>query len=133
MALKIIEDHTNSPIKIYDGCEPKHIFCTVKDDKGRIVCKMDLWNLWNDENADELIIEDKNELELINSLLNLPIKKDFLIDGEERIVYNIDGSDIPIPVDFVRCKENKDYIISYVLHEKSPSRYQCYILAVMEV
>lgn len=133
MALKIIEDHIKFPLKIYDGCEPKHIFYKVKNNNGRIACKMDLWNLWNEENIDELIIEDKNELESINSLLNFPIEKNFLIEGEERIVYNIDGSDIPIPVDFVRCKENKEYIISYVLHEKSPSRYQCYILAVIEV
>jgi hypothetical protein len=133
MALKIIENYINSPLKIYDGCEPKHIIYKVKNDKGRIECKMDLWNLWNVENIDEIIIVDKNELELINSLLKLPIKKNFLEDGDERIVYNIDGGDIPIPVEFVRCNENKNYLISYVLHEKSPSRYQCFILAVMEV
>jgi len=133
MALKIIENYINSPLKIYDGCEPKHIIYKVKNDKGRIVCKMDLWNLWNVENIDEIIILDKNELELINSLLKLPIKKNFLVDGDDKIVCNIGGSDIPIPVEFVRCKENKSYLISYVLHEKSPSRYQCYILAVMEV
>lgn len=132
MILEIIENYTKCPKIIYDGCEPKHIIYKIKNSKGKIECKFDIWNLWKDEKVDELIISNKNELELIYSILEFPKKKNYLSNGDERIVYKFDDYDFPISVEFVRCKENRSYIISYILNEKSPSRYQCFILAILK-
>lgn len=131
MDYKILENYIKSPLKIYDGCEPKHIFFNLKNEDGKILIKIDLWNFW-DDSFGQIIIRDKFELKKINAILNIPIKKNFISEGDEVIALDIYENNMFVPVDFMKCKKAENYIVSFILNEKSPSRYQCYILAVLK-
>ena len=129
---KIIENYIKKPKKIYDGCEPKRIMYTIRDDtkrRGKIIGKVDLWGSYNSDDTE--IIEGK-ELKEINKILQLPVEKDYLEKGDEVIAIDLYNDGFPISVEFIRHKDFPDYIIVFIINEKSPSRYQCYIIAVLK-
>ena len=127
MNYRIIENYLNSPLKIYDGCEANKILYKVKNKEGKIVCKIDLWNAYEN---DCLRIDEESELDTINSSLRLPKKESFTTGKRVIMTDKIDGEDTL--VDFTRCEKSFDYIIAYALFEKQPSRYQCFVLAVLQ-
>ncbi len=127
MNYKIILNCLNSPLKIYDGCEANKIIYKVKNKEGKIVCKIDLWNAYEN---DDLRIDDKSELDEINRALRLPKKISFTTGEKVIMTDKIDGEDTL--VDFSRCGKDFEYIIAYTLFEREPSRYQCYVLAVLQ-
>ena len=132
MDYRILENFLNSPLKIYDGCEPKHIYYNLKNEQGNTISKIDLWNFW-EETSELITINDKSELNNINTKLNMTVKTDFMSEGDEVIVFDIYQKGNSVPVVFIKLKKHEDYIISFILNEKSPSRYQCFILAVIVV
>jgi hypothetical protein len=127
MNYRTIENYLNSPLKIYDGCEAHKILYKVKNKEGKIVCKIDLWNAYEN---DCLRIDKESELDEINSVLGLPKKKSFTTGKRVIMTDKLDGEDTL--VDFTRCGKDFEYIIAYTLFEKQPSRYQCYVLAVLQ-
>jgi len=127
---KILENYTESPLKIYDGCEPNHIFFKLKNEKGKIVSRIDLWNFW-EASSGMTIIDNISDLQKINAILNLPVKKNSNFEGDEVIVFDLYKNNRLVPVAFITCKSANGIVISFILDEKPPSRYQCHILAVL--
>jgi hypothetical protein len=120
MKFKIINDYRRSPQLVFDGSEPKAINYKIKDKKGKILCKVDLWEKLNDPLEEKIHEEDFNE---IDKILKFPRKK---ILRDKEIFSHLDGF---WPVDLVKCE---DFIIYFSFSEASPSRYQAYVLAVLE-
>jgi hypothetical protein len=120
MKFKIINDYRSSPQLVYDGSEPKAINYKIKDKKGKVLCKVDLWAKLNDSFEEKIPKEDFDE---IDKILKFPRKK---ILRYKEIFSHLDGF---WPVDLVKCE---NFIIYFSLSEVSPSRYQAYVLAVLK-
>ena len=129
MKYKIIENYIDNPKKIYDGGEPKHIYFDLKNKRGERIEKIDFWAFW-EKSSECIIVDDKVELKEINKILNLPVVNNFIVQNDNVIALDLYNNGMFIPVEFVKCKNN--YIISFILDEVSPSRYQCYIIAVLK-
>jgi hypothetical protein len=118
---ELIEDNSASPSLVYDGGEPKRIMYEFTG-PGNTKCVFDLW-----ADADSSIKESlpEDQLKEIEALLMFPRKT--LLEKEEMVAPIEDG-----PVYFARAKDmQKCPILVFTLFEKQPSRYQCYILAVL--
>lgn len=122
----IIEDYLKEPLKIYDGGEPRRIIFNIRAGMKKSFCKIDLWNAISNWG---LRIENKSELDEINKALKLP-KSKFM--DEEIIVTRIIEKNEESVLRFSWCSEKKEYVVVYSLFEKNPSRYQCYVLAVLK-
>lgn len=134
MKLKIIKNFIKSPLKIYDGFEPSQIIFRGKSIDDKLSFKIDIWNL--SRSYKKLFEINKKELRIISKLLNLPINDDFYGDGscEERMIFRFPDKGIELPVSLIRFKsKDKEYIVAFILSEMSPLRYQCYILALIQI
>lgn len=121
----LVHDYTKSPLLIYDYCATKNVPYKITDASGRFLCKMNLWQKMDEE------ITDTNEIYAINSVLGLPKKR--VLDEEKIVVYiNNESSRLY----FASCRNPKtpdgQIIVCYSLFEKQPSRYQCYVIAVLK-
>lgn len=114
----------SSPLLVYDGGPPKKIIYKVKNNEGKIECKLDLSEISMNSLPKSIPID---ELKEIDNLLKFPKKR--LIEKEEIVAPIEDG-----PIYFGRgFNNNKDreYIVCFTLFEKQPGRYQCYVLAIV--
>jgi len=127
MEYLILENYIETPIKIYEGSEPKRIIYKIKNKKGRVECEIDLWSVY--ENNKYKIIE-KEKKEEINKILKIPIKKSITINEEEIMTDKIDEEDTLL--EFVGCGKYFEYIVVYTLYEDQPMVYKCYIIAVLK-
>mgnify|MGYP006971748440 CR=1 FL=1 len=123
MKFRYVHNYTISPKKIYDGPEPKSIPYWIKDIHGEKICRRDLWNdtsiPWREW------FNEKNYAEL-NNFLEFPTIK--WVNETIIVAHVING-----PVYLSRCKAEKSFIfVYYTVYEKQPSRYQCYVLGVLE-
>lgn len=122
MELKIIQNNMNSPLLVYDGGPPKKIIFKIKNEAGKLECKLDLGEISRKTLPKAIPIEEFNE---IDELLNFPRKR--LLEEEEIVAPVGDG-----PLYFGKGN-NKDieYTICFTIFEKQPGRYQCYVLAII--
>lgn len=122
MEYELIENNAASSLLVYDGGEPTKIIYEVKG-PGNTKCVFDLW-----ASADCSLKESlpEGELEQIENLLMFPR---MTLLGQEEIVAPIEDG----PVYFARAKGGEEcpILVCFTLFEKQPSRYQCYVLAVL--
>jgi hypothetical protein len=122
MKIKLLESYLKAPLCIYDGAEPKEIpYSFVIDDSG---IKLDLWSTANNYWDNPL---PTDELMVLNDLLNFPCK--YSMKQREFVSHVEDG-----PIYFGKLSDShlkKEIFVYFSLFEKQPSRYQCYVLAVL--
>ncbi len=125
MTFKLLLDKIHNPILVYDGCEPKRIIYKLKDKRGKNVCAIDLW-----ANATRSWRKSLSKADIIalDEMLRFPRKR--LVEEDEIVAHIKDG-----PVYLARCLDRKgqyEFFVYFTLFELQPSRYQCFVLAVIQ-
>ena len=127
MKFEFVQNNIMSPLKVYDGCEPEKIIFKIKDKKGKLIDRIDLW-----ENSDIQWQEEITtaEFEGLNRLLNFP--KERLLDENEIVSHIKHGSGLFSLPAYIAKADEDNFFVYYTLAETQPARYQCYVLAVLQ-
>ena len=126
MKYEIVLNYINHPLLVYDGSETNKIIYRPEKGKEYKQCSFDLWKsaqgYWKESMSEE-------EFKQLDQMFKFPRKISL---GEELVFSHVKDGPVLIArnqIDQATC----NFIVYYTLFEKQPSRYQCFVFAVLKI
>ncbi len=125
MKYEVIQNYINAPLLVYDGGEPKKIVYKLDKETKNKHC---LFDLWKSAQVHWKKTMSEDEFHQLDQMLKFPRRN---LPGEEQIFSHVKEGPVLLAHssgDQATC----EFMVYYTLFEKQPSRYQCFVLAVIK-